>query len=325
MAITNVPTPKEIIEAINTSGPGASVWGQITGTLSNQTDLQSALDAKEDTISDLSTIRSGASAGATALQPSDVIDSTDSTATNKPLSANKGKELQDQIDNLNARGRFLALWNCSTGLAQTNPPESPYTYKAGDYFIVGVVAAVGQNNYKPSGSSYTTGVASSTVETDTVDVDDVYYYDGTNWKLQVNTQKTVSFTNIAGSPYDNSNLASALDAKISDVQINSTSIVSGGVASIPIVANNVSGLVTGDNGMRGINFSSNGNPYIVRAVDTEVTAKTSSFKPLTPANIDLAVKTGVTTNTLTLTTAEKETACAWLGAGQETVFVDWTD
>ena len=43
-------------------------WGSVTGTLSDQTDLQTALNAKQDTISDLSTIRSGASAGATALQ-----------------------------------------------------------------------------------------------------------------------------------------------------------------------------------------------------------------------------------------------------------------
>lgn len=218
-------------------------WGNITGTLSNQTDLQNALNDKQDVISDLDTIRSGAAAGATALQPSDVVDSVDTTETDKPLSANMGKELQDQIDNLSARGRFLALWNCATGLAETNPPESPYIYKAGDYFIVGTIAESGQNNYKPTGSSYTTGVASTTVETDVVDVDDVYYYDGTNWKLQVNTQKTVSFVNIAGSPYDNSNLASALNAKVDDVQINGTSIVSSGVANIPYASTNNGGAI----------------------------------------------------------------------------------
>lgn len=53
--------------------PDSATWGNITGTLSNQTDLQNALDAKQSTISDLSTIRSGASAGATALQPNDNI------------------------------------------------------------------------------------------------------------------------------------------------------------------------------------------------------------------------------------------------------------
>lgn len=53
--------------------PDSATWGNITGTLSNQTDLQNALDSKQNTISDLSTIRSGASAGATALQPNDNI------------------------------------------------------------------------------------------------------------------------------------------------------------------------------------------------------------------------------------------------------------
>ena len=49
------------------------VWGNITGTLSNQTDLQNALNAKQNVISDLSTIRSGASKGATSIQPNDNI------------------------------------------------------------------------------------------------------------------------------------------------------------------------------------------------------------------------------------------------------------
>ena len=53
--------------------PDTATWGNITGTLSDQTDLQTALDAKQNTISDLSTIRSGASLGATALQPNDNI------------------------------------------------------------------------------------------------------------------------------------------------------------------------------------------------------------------------------------------------------------
>lgn len=80
-------------------------------------------------------------------------------------------------------GRYLAGWNCATGLAMTNPPESPYEYTTGDYFIVGVVATGGASNYKPDGSSYTTGVASTTVETSVVNVNDTYLYDGTNWTL----------------------------------------------------------------------------------------------------------------------------------------------
>lgn len=59
--------------------PDEVAWGNIQGTLSAQTDLKTALDAKQDVISDLDTIRSGAEAGATAVQiasinyPSDII------------------------------------------------------------------------------------------------------------------------------------------------------------------------------------------------------------------------------------------------------------
>ena len=111
--------------------------------------------------------------------------------------------------------------------------------------------------------------------------------------------------------------------KVDDVKINNASIVSNKVANIPIVGNNIAGVVVGDGGIRGINFFNSGNPYIVRAIDDEVTAKTSSFKPLTPINIDLATKVGLTTNTIPLLDSEKVTACNWLGAAQETVFVDW--
>ena len=173
--------------------------------------VDTGLATKEATISDLSDIRSGASLGDTSLQPGDIIDTTDSTATNKVLSANMGKSLQDQVDTLKARGRFLSLWNCSTGLPQSNPPESPYTYNAGDYYIIGTIVAI--QNYRPTGSSYVDGVASTVLETNAVDVGDVYYYDGTAWLLQTNVQKTVGFANIAGSPYDNNNLSSALNDK----------------------------------------------------------------------------------------------------------------
>lgn len=80
-------------------------------------------------------------------------------------------------------GRYLSGWNCATGLAATNPPTSPYQYKTGDYFIISAVATGGASNYKPNGSSYTTGVASTTVESATVAVNDTYLYDGTNWTL----------------------------------------------------------------------------------------------------------------------------------------------
>jgi hypothetical protein len=49
---------------IEGGGGGAAVWGGITGTLSDQTDLQSALNAKEDTITTLPINKGGTGLGA---------------------------------------------------------------------------------------------------------------------------------------------------------------------------------------------------------------------------------------------------------------------
>lgn len=54
--------------------PDEVAWGNIQGTLSNQTDLKNALDDKQDVISDLYTIRVGAEAGATAVQPAELSE-----------------------------------------------------------------------------------------------------------------------------------------------------------------------------------------------------------------------------------------------------------
>lgn len=69
-----------IVNGVISNTQTSAEWGNITGTLSNQTDLQNALDAKQNTISDLSTIRSGAALGATSLQPNDNISELNNNA-----------------------------------------------------------------------------------------------------------------------------------------------------------------------------------------------------------------------------------------------------
>ena len=93
-----------------------------------------------------------------------------------------------------AVGRYLSNWNAATGLAATNPQNSPYEYKAGDYFIVGTVASSGSTNYKPNGSSYVIGQASTTVESSPLNINDMYLYDGSNWLL-LKTGSTVTSVN----------------------------------------------------------------------------------------------------------------------------------
>lgn len=109
--------------------------------------------------------------------------------------------------------RFLSLWDCSTWMPISFPEATPYTYITWDYFIVETVSsATPPVNYRPDWSTYT-GTASSTTESDEVEVWDVYVYDGSVWLLQSNHWKTVSFNNIAGDAMDNASLSWYLNMK----------------------------------------------------------------------------------------------------------------
>lgn len=114
------------------------------------------------------------------------------------------EDLNDRVDNLASIGRFLAIWDASTGLPTSEPQEIPYEYKTGDYYRVGVVGT-----YIPNGSEYT-GTASTTTTADTLAIGDVYYYDGLVWRRQ----------------------ASSGGGTVQDVQVNGVSVLSGGVANV---------------------------------------------------------------------------------------------
>lgn len=106
-----------------------------------------------------------------------VINNLSSNSTSDALSAKQWKVLYEYIQALQHVWHFLALWNTATWLPVTNPETSPYNYNTWDYYIVSNVAAAGWTNYKPNGSSYTINVASTTVESWDVQVNDLYFYD----------------------------------------------------------------------------------------------------------------------------------------------------
>jgi len=107
-----------------------------------------------------------------------VVDSLDSASTTDALSANMGRQLQDQINSLSWTWKFLSTWNAATWLPSTNPQEDPYTYKAWDYYVV---SNIGSTNYKPHWGTYTQWVPSTAVETENVWTNDKYYFDWANW------------------------------------------------------------------------------------------------------------------------------------------------
>lgn len=147
------------------------------------------------------------------------INTSDSTVTVQA----KLTELHNRVENLSGIGKFLAIWSCTTGYPTSTPPEVPYTYHTGDYYRVGTVAtSSSQHNYRPTGSSFT-GATSSVMETETVAVGDIYFYDGTSWLLQ----------------------KSGSEGTVQDVQFNGTSVVSGGIANIQFSDGQMSALNSG--------------------------------------------------------------------------------
>lgn len=168
----------------------------VDGVTSN---IQTQLDSKE-------------AKDSTILKQANVVDSVESTSTIYPLSAKQGKVLQDQITSLKNIGKFLSLWDCTTGQPLSQPESLPYTYHVGDYYRVSNVASEeGGTNYRPYGTTYS-GAASTLVDTGIIKVGTVYYFDGTTWLAQSSGGGDV--------------------AGVQDVQINGTTIVDANVANI---------------------------------------------------------------------------------------------
>ena len=81
---------------------GVVVWGDIGGTLSNQTDLQTALNGKSNTNHTHSGVYEPSDS--TILKEADIINNLISTSTTNPLSANQGKVLNDnKVDKVSGK------------------------------------------------------------------------------------------------------------------------------------------------------------------------------------------------------------------------------
>ena len=143
----------------------------------------------------------------------EVIDNVTTDSGTDALSARMGMRLQEQIDNLASRGRFLSVWNAATWLPETDPLESPYIYRAWDYYLVGNVSS--GTNYRPHGSSYTSWVASQTVEPENISANDLYIYDGTQWGLQWSGwTQSITWWSISWTLSNQTDLQNALDEKL---------------------------------------------------------------------------------------------------------------
>lgn len=74
-------------------------------------------------------------------------------------------------------------------------------------------------------------------------------------------------------------------------------------------------MVNGNNGI-GVN-TENGNLFIKQASDSEIDGKAHSYKPITPENLDYAVKSALTNNANDLSDSDRASVLGWLGAAAE--------
>jgi len=108
------------IDALGTGGSGGGTWGSITGTLSNQTDLQSALDAKQATLVSGTNIKT--------INGTSILASGDLTL----LTSLSGAVLTDQTvgQTIGTTGaRLTKLW--ATDITVTNAIDGSITGNAG--------------------------------------------------------------------------------------------------------------------------------------------------------------------------------------------------
>lgn len=135
-----------------------------------------------------------------------------------------------------------------------------------------------------------------------------YIYGGKNYiaRIIINSENQVKWEEIE--------VARASDVKVDDVQINGTSIVSDGVANVPIANANSLGAVKG-NTLQGVMINDAGEIYLYGATDDNL-AKRQTYRPILATNYDKAVKQAMCDGKgAEWTEQEKASARARMGVG----------
>lgn len=150
----------------------------------------------------------------------EVVDNVHDRSTDKALSANQWRLLQDQIDELKTPWKFLANWNSATWLSEISLSTNPYVYSNWDYFVVTNVSNT--TNYKPNWIMYTDWVASDVEETDAVSIDDRYMFNWNDWVLIPTSQKQISvdqaLSSTSTNPVENRVIKAKLDSMDADIE-----------------------------------------------------------------------------------------------------------
>lgn len=150
----------------------------------------------------------------------EVVDNVHDRSTDKALSANQWRLLQDQIDELKTPWKFLGNWNSATWLSEISLSTNPYVYSNWDYFVVANVSNT--TNYKPNWIMYTDWVASDVEETDAVGIDDRYMFNWNDWVLIPASQRQIAIDQALSStstnPVENRVIKAKLDSMDADIE-----------------------------------------------------------------------------------------------------------
>ena len=150
----------------------------------------------------------------------EVVDNVHDRSTDKALSANQWRLLQDQIDELKTPWKFLANWNSATWLSEISLSTNPYVYSNWDYFVVTNVSDT--TNYKPDWIMYTDWVASDVEETDAVSIDDRYMFNWNDWVLipasQIQIAIDQALSSTSTNPVENRVIKAKIDSMDAEIE-----------------------------------------------------------------------------------------------------------
>jgi hypothetical protein len=193
---------------------GSAVWGGITGDLIDQTDLQDALDAKEDAITagTISEYFRGDKTFQTLDKSAVGLDQVDNTSdANKPISDATQDALDLKQDSLGFTPENVS--NKATNL--TSPDDIKYpTAQA----VVTALSGKADSAHNHALSDITQSGATS---------GQVPSWNGTNWVPTTPASASVAWGDITGDLIDQTDLQSALDGKFNNPTGDTTQYIAG--------------------------------------------------------------------------------------------------
>ena len=162
-------------------------WGDITGDISDQEDLNDKFDDIHSNFQnineDIQNLESNVNTRFSGVSQS-ISDMNDTLME----MTTKDESLQSQINTLSSIGQFLAIWDCDTGIARYL--NEGFEYQTGNYFIIGTIAeGEGAVNYMPDGNIYP-GKVEATEED--IKVSDMWFYDGEHWIYLANHERAIA-------------------------------------------------------------------------------------------------------------------------------------